>query len=339
MKKGISVLLLACITLMGVYAGGNKQAANVAEEDYVVKIGVGITAGLCAAPFFIAREKGYYEAEGLKYEEIKIDTGQGPQLLTTGQIDAMYNLLATLVQPIANGLDIKIPLGIHTGCIKVLAAPGSSIKTVADLKGKRIGTSGMAASGTVITQRYLAELGIGVAADNLEVEWLIYPSTELPLALERGQVDAIAVGDPTAQIIENEGKGVAILNSATDDYLKDEYCCVVAASNSFIARYPKTAAKFVRAIQSAAAWVQENPDETARLMDEKKFVAGDPKVNAQILKTYSYRASVSEAEVAIARNARDLQRIKLVSDDINVDALVKNTFVALPGVPDNLYKK
>jgi NitT/TauT family transport system substrate-binding protein len=196
----------------------------------------------------------------------------------------------------------------------------------------------MAASGTVIAQRYLAELGIGVSADNLEVEWLIYPSTELPLALERGQVDAIALGDPTAYIVESEGKGVAIINSATDDYLKDEFCCAIAASTSLVARHPEAAAKFTRAIQKAARFVQENPDETARLMDEKKFVAGDPRTNAAILKTYSYRASVSEAEVAIARNARDLQRIKLVSDDVNVDALVRNTFVALPGVPDSLYK-
>jgi NitT/TauT family transport system substrate-binding protein len=344
MKKRIAVLLLVSLLIVGILGSCKKKeqvtqtAVQNVEEDYTIKIGVGVTAGLCSAPFFIAKEKGYYEEEGLKWEEIKIDTGQGPQLLTTGQIDVTNNLLATLIQPIANGLDIKIPLGLHTGCVKVLAAPNSGIKKPADLKGKKIGTSGMAASGTVITQRYLAELGIGVSADNLEVEWLIYPSTELPLALERGQVDAIALGDPTAQIVENEGKGVAIINSATDPYLKDEFCCVIAASSSLVAKYPQTAAKFTRAIQKAARYVQENPDETARLMDEKKYVAGDPKVNAQILKTYSYRASVSEAEVAIARNAKDLQRIKLVSNDVNVDALVRNTYVALPGVPDSLYK-
>jgi NitT/TauT family transport system substrate-binding protein len=338
MRKRIFVFLLSWVSLVSVQAGGTKDASSGSEADYVVKIGVGITAGLCSAPFFIAKEKGYYEEEGLKYEEIKIDTGQGPQLLTTGQIDVTNNLLATLIQPIANGLDIKIPLGLHTGCIKVLVRPDSGITTPADLKGKKIGTSGMAASGTVITQRYLAELGIGVTADHLEVEWVIYQSADLPLALERGQVDAIALGDPTAQIVENEGKGIAIINSATDAYLKDEFCCVIAASAGFIQNHSETAAKFTRAIQKAARYVQENPDETARLMDEKKYVAGDPRVNAQIIKTYSYRASVSEAQVAISRNAKDLQRINLVDKSINVDALTKNTFIALPGVPDSLYK-
>ncbi|MDR1029342.1 MAG: ABC transporter substrate-binding protein [Treponema sp.] len=336
MKKRIVVFFLACITLWSVQAKG-AQAPSVKEADYVLKIGVGITAGLCSAPFFIAKEKGYYEEEGLLYEEIKHDSGQAPQLLTTGQIDVTNNLLATLIQPLANGLDVKIPLGLHTGCIKVLVQPDSDIKTPADLKGKRIGTSSMNASGTVITQRYLAELGIGVSADNLEVEWLIYPATELPLALERDQVDAIAINDPTAWIIENEGKARVIINSATDDYLKDEFCCVIVASTQLFEKYPETLAKFTRAIQKAAWYVQENQEETARLMDEKKYVAGDPQVNAEILKTYSYRASVGEAETAISRNTRDLQRIKLVDSSVNVDTLTKNTFVALPGVPDSLY--
>ncbi|MDR0722473.1 MAG: ABC transporter substrate-binding protein [Treponema sp.] len=337
MKKRIFVFFLTCITLWGVQAKG-AQEPSVKEADYAIKVGISITAGLCSAPFFIAREKGYYEEEGLTYEEIKIDSGQASQLLTTGQIDVTNNLLATLIQPLANGLDVKIPLGLHTGCIKVLVRPDSDIKTPGDLKGKRIGTSSMNASGTVITQRYLAELGIGVSTDNLEVEWLIYPTTELPLALERDQVDAIAINDPTAWIIENEGKGRVIINSATDEYLKDEFCCVIVASNRVFENHPETLAKFTRAIQKAAWYVQENQEETARLMEEKKYVAGDPQVNAQILKTYNYRAAVKEAESAISRNARDLQRIKLVDASVDVEALTKNTFVALPGVPESPYK-
>jgi hypothetical protein len=58
--------------------------------------------------------------------------------------------------------------------------------------------------------------------------------------------------------------------------------------------------------------------------------------NAQVLKTYNYKASVSQAKVAIERNARELQQIGIVAPDVDVDALVKNTFFAVPGVPDSL---
>ncbi|MDR0668893.1 MAG: ABC transporter substrate-binding protein [Treponema sp.] len=336
MKKIVVAVLLAVLTVP-VYARGRTEAP-VSEDDYVVKIGQGVTVGLCSAPFFIAIEKGYYAEEGLKWELIQVDTGQTNLMLTTGQIDVTNNLLATLIQPLANGLDVRIPLGLHTGCQKVLVLPDSPIKTPADLRGKRIGTTGMASSGTVITQRYLAELGIGVSADNLEVEWVIYQSADLPLALERGQVDAIALGDPTAYIIESEGKGRVIINQATDDYLKDEYCCVIVAGSDFIRNYPLTSAKFVRAIQKAAAYVQNNPEETARLMAERRYVAGEPEVNAAILRTYDYRSSVSGARIAIGRNTRDLQRIKLVGEDVDPEALTRSIFVALEGVPDSLFE-
>jgi NitT/TauT family transport system substrate-binding protein len=337
MKKASAVLLLILAVLFTFQSCEKKQQAAT-EEDYTIKIGYGINAGLCSAPFFIAQEKGYYEEENLKYEIVKIDSGEANQLLTTGHVDVVNNLLATLIQPISNGLDVKVPLGIHTGCVKVLVRPDSPIRTPADLKGRKIGVASMNDSGTVITQRYLAELGIGVTAGNLEVEWLVYPYTEIPLALERGQVDAIALHDPTAYIVESEGKARAIINSATDDYLKNEFCCVLVASSAVAAKYPRTLAGFTRAIQKAAKFVQENPDETARLMAEKKYLAGDPEVNAAILKTYDYRASVSEARTAIVRNTRDLQRIQLVDDSVDAEILTNATFLALEGVPDSLFK-
>jgi NitT/TauT family transport system substrate-binding protein len=340
MKKTVLLGVLACAALLNAYARAQPQKsfAGAEDENYVVKIGRGVSVGLCGSPFIIAEALKYYEEEGLKWESITMETGTSNLLLTNGTVDVTNNLLATLIQPIANGLEVKIPLGIHTGCQKVLVRADSGIRTPADLKGKKIGTSGMATSSTVITQRYLAELGIGVTAENLEVEWVIYQQADLPLALERGQVDAIALGDPTAYITEQETGARVIINQATDDYLKDEFCCVVVASTSFIKDHPRAAAKFVRAIQRAAAFVQENPDETARILAEGNYVAGDPAVNAAILKTYNFKASVSEARVAIARNTRDLQKIKLVDGDIDGERLTGQVFVALEGVPDSLYK-
>ncbi|MDR0640834.1 MAG: ABC transporter substrate-binding protein [Treponema sp.] len=340
MKKTILLGILVSAALLNAYARAQpqKSSSTVEDENYVVKIGRGVSVGLCASPFVIAEALKYYEEEGLKWESITMETGTSNLLLTNGTVDVTNNLLATLIQPIANGLEVKIPLGIHTGCQKVLVRADSDIRTPADLRGKKIGTSGMATSSTVITQRYLAELGIGVTVENLEVEWVIYQSADLPLALERGQVDAIALGDPTAYITEQETGARVIINQATDDYLKDEFCCVVVASTGFIKDHPQAAAKFVRAIQRAAAFVQENPEETARILQEGNYVAGDPAVNAAILKTYNFKASVSEAQTAIARNTRDLQRINLVDKDIDGDRLTRQVFVALDGVPDSLYK-
>ncbi|GHU47289.1 ABC transporter substrate-binding protein [Spirochaetia bacterium] len=334
MKKTVLVCLLGLVALMSAMAAGKKEA--VSDDDYAIKVGVPVTGTLCSAPLFIAYEKGFYAEEGLTIEEIKIDWNQRAQLLTLGRIDATQNLAAAMIAPIANGLDVKIPLALHTGCIKALVPPDSPIKTPADLKGKRIGTESMNASATIIVQRYLAELGIGSTTNNLEVEWLIYPNSELALAMERGQIDAMTANDPIASIVEASGKGRAIIDTGKDAYLKDEYCCMLIASSTIAKEHPLALAKFTRAIQRAAYWVQEHPDETARLMGDAQYVAGDPVLNGKILASYNYRAVVSDARTAILRNARDMQRIGLIDADIDVEALTQGTFIALPGVPNKL---
>lgn len=344
MKKHLLVFLIALVALViigaavivAVKGGGKSKIAS--DDDFVLTIGVSVEGGLCTSPLYIAFEQKLFEAEGLNYEIFRMDVGTGMNHLTTGNIDVTNNLLATVIQPIVNGLDIKIPLAIHTGCIKVLTKADSGIKTPKDLKGKKIGVNSLNASSKVIPSRVLAYEGLKPDGYNADVEWLIFPSAELPLALERGFVDAIGVGDPTASIIEAEGKVRVIINSSTDDYLKDEFCCVVTAYSKTVAEHPAAIAKFLRALQKASKFVQENPEETARIITEQKYIAGDVAVNARVLKTFNYRASVSQALTAIERNARDLQKIGLVDASVDVDALVKNTFIAIPGVPDSLYK-
>jgi NitT/TauT family transport system substrate-binding protein len=308
------------------------------QSGYTLKIAYGISGGLCGAPFYIAEEKGFFREEGLRYEAVKVDTLQVPQLLTSGQIDIAYNMLMSLIQPVANGLDVKVPLALHTGCLKVLVSAQSSIRKPEDLKGKKIGVPSMAGPPTIVTQRYLAKRGIGARPPNLQVEWVIYPLSELGMALEKGLVDAIALNDPGAQIIQNTGKARAIIDTAVDPEMKDEFCCVLIASSKVAKEHPEELAKASRAIQKAAKFVEDNPEEAARIIAEKKYVAGDPVVNAALLRTYRYRSSVSGARTAIQRVTEDLRNLGLIPNNTNVARFTGNLFLQLSGVPDSLYK-
>ncbi|MDR2343617.1 MAG: ABC transporter substrate-binding protein [Spirochaetaceae bacterium] len=335
MKRITMLILSVFLALNAVFATGGRDRGS---GEYTFKVGYALSSTLCAAPFYIAIANDYFGEEGLKWERISIGDGETMNLLTTGQVDAANNLLATMIQPLANGLDVQIPLALHTGCIKVLVPPGSAIKKPADLKGKTIGTASPNSSPTIIAKRYLANAGLRVEGDNPDVEFIYQSAAELPLLLERGIVDAIGLNDPNAQIVENEGRGVPIINTATDDYLKNEFCCVVVVRTETVKKRPDETAKFLRAIQKAARFVQENPDESARILADNNYVPGDPVINSQVLRTYDYRASVSQALPAIQRNAGDLQKLGLVASDVDVDALAKNTFVQVEGVPDSLYR-
>jgi NitT/TauT family transport system substrate-binding protein len=332
MKRVLGVLALAAV-LFAVLACKKKEAAS--EDDYVFKIG--FTMSLCNAPVHIAAEKGYYDEEGLKWETIRVGDGEAMNLLTNGSADGLMTLMIGLVHPLANGLPVQIPLAMHTGCIKTLVRGDSTIRTVADLKGKKIGGASPSASALLFTKRYLAGKGFKVDGENADVEYIYQSAGELPLLLEQGGVDAIALTDPSAQIAQDTRGFRAIIDNGVDENYKDEFCCVIPVRTETIKTYPLATAKFLRALQKAAKFVQEHPDEAARLLADTKRAAGDPLVNERILKTFNYRASVSQALPALERNVKDMRNIGILKDDVDVDKLIKDVYVVVPGVPDSLF--
>jgi NitT/TauT family transport system substrate-binding protein len=333
MKRIFSVLVLVAV-LVAVSACKKKDAAK-SEEDYVFKIG--FTMSLCNAPVHIAVEKGYYEEEGLKWETIQVGDGEAMNLLTNGSVDGLNTLMIGLIQPLANGLPVQIPLAMHTGCIKVLVPGDSPIQTAADLKGKTIGGASPGASALLFAKRYLTGKGFKVDGENADVDYIYQSAGELPLLLEQGGVDAIALTDPAAQIAQDVRGFRTVIDNGTDEGYKDEFCCAVPVRTETIKAHPEATAKFLRALQKAARFVQENPDEAAKILANTKRVAGDPLVNARILKTFSYRASVSQALPALERNAKDMQALGILKADVDVEKLIKDVYIEVPGVPDSLF--
>jgi NitT/TauT family transport system substrate-binding protein len=340
MKRVLSVLVVMAV-LLAVLGCRKKETAqgaaqNAGQEDsYVFKIGLPLS-GLCDAPERIALENGYFEEEGLKYEVIQVGD-DAMNLLTNGSVDGLATLMIGLIQPLANGLPVQIPLAVHTGCIKTLVPGDSPIQTAADLKGKTIGGSSPAATTVLFAKRYLAGIGFKVDGENADVEFMYQSAAELPLLLEQGIVDAIGLTDPAAQIAQDTRGFRAVIDNAASEGYKDEFCCVVAVRTDTVKNHPAVTAKYLRAVQKGAKFVHEYPDETAQILFETKRAAGDPLVNARLLKAFNYRASVSQALPALEHNAKAMQDIGILRADVDVDRLVKDVFVAVPGVPDSLF--
>ncbi len=326
--KKLASLCLSAVLVLGVLSGCTKEAdvnqgsnagtasdtGNAGNEDYTLKIAY--NNSLCEAPIQMGVEKGFFEAEGLKFEMVKVDAAHMPEAIGSGQIDAGFGLLGKYLQPIDNGLDIKITAGIHTGCIKVLVPQNSPIKTVSDLKGKKIGTTGLgAAAPTIITRRSLYHAGLNAAPDNCDAEFVVYSGSDLAQALANGAVDAIANGDPQASLSEKEYNLRPIIDTATDDEYKNEYCCISFVTGDIAKNHPEIADKFTRAIMKASQWVEENKEETAKIQIEKEWVAGDASFNASVLSNYSYKPSVNGGYEALQITVPDLQAIGLINAD------------------------
>ena len=343
-KNGIlfrvaSGLLAAALTVSLTACGGsssNSDASAAADsaDSGATHLRLIYSPSLCAAPMYIAIENGYFEDEGLDIEQVTVDAAHVSEAIGADQVDVGMGLIGKLLQPLENGLPIKFTTGIHTGCTKLLVPGDSDIKSIADLKGKKIGVPGLADAATVVSKRSLSAAGIGVTDQNMEVEFSVYSRNDLAQALQNGAVDAIALGDPAASIAEEQYGLTALIDTATDPEYKDEYCCAAFVTSKLAEENPKAAAAFTRAVQKASQWVQENPDETAKIITEKEYVSGDADFCAQILKTYNYKPSVQGGYDALKQNAEELTQIGVLKEGTDATKFADNAYIFFDDVPD-----
>jgi NitT/TauT family transport system substrate-binding protein len=296
---------------------------------------VGYIGLTCEAPIFTAYEKGFFKDEGLDVEFVKCEWANYKDALALGRYDVTHHLVMYFLKPVEQGLDVKFTGGIHRGCLRVQAGAKGDIKTIADLRGKRIGVPGMGTPPFIFANRVLGANGIDAAKD---ITWRVFPAGELGLAIEKGEVDAVADSEPIGSLLLAEGKVRNIADQAKDAPYKDEYCCAVIVNGKFLAKDPKAAAAATRALLKGAKWVEANPLAAAKLSVEKKYIASTPELNGAAISNLRYVPSVSGAENAVKSAAAEMRIAKMLSPNTDPVDLAKRAFVHLDGVSDEWLK-
>jgi sulfonate transport system substrate-binding protein len=138
----------------------------------------------------------------------------------------------------------------------LVVAKDSPIKTVADLKGKKIA----ATRGTdpfFFLLRSLKEAGL--SQNDVEIVNLQHP--EGRLALERGQVDAWAGLDPHMAASE-------LKNGSTLLYRNIDFNTfgTLNVREEFLKQYPQYVARVLAQYERAREWILANPDEAAQIL-------------------------------------------------------------------------
>lgn len=324
-------LMIGCGSSNESSSEASKEAAATEEEAYEVQIPY--YSSLCSAPFHIAIEKGYFDEVGLTYNAFPEDNSD-MDLVVSGKADVAYDLLPTIIQRIANGLDIKVVMGAHVGCINIVAHKDSGITSIADLKGKTIGVPGSLGSDpAVMLQRALTAAGISISPDNMEVDMVVYDNANLQGALEDGSIDAFVSWDPYASIVAKETDNPIIWSQATDEQTKEELCCLVMLSPTFAEEHPEEALKFCQAIAKACDFIAENPEEAAQIQIDKGYVANDDvELNASLLASYNFKATIAACKASYIACAQDLINLGIVETEATAEELVENAFITLDGL-------
>ncbi len=330
----LTAAALALTVLTGCGSPASSDADSAAEDDSPYHLRINYSSSLCLAPIQVAKELGYFEEEGVDAEFVRVEAAHVQEALAAGQIDAGMGLIGKFLPQVENGLPIRFTAGIHSGCIKIMAPKGVGIDSIADLKGKRIGVSGLAGAEVIITKRVLADEGISFDEKNPEVEFVVFAMSDLAQALENGSVDVIVAIDPTAAQVAEQYDLNILLDTASSNKFKDEYCCDTFVSASLAEQHPEVAAAYTRAVLRASAYVEAHPEETAQLQIDKKYVAGDAAFNAAILSSYNYTPSVQGGYDAILDSVTQLSEIGVLKTVTDAKAFTDDLYLFLDGVPD-----
>jgi NitT/TauT family transport system substrate-binding protein len=318
---GITVAIL-------VLSACNKNPATDANSN---KVRVGFIGLTCEAPIYVAYEKGFFKEEGLDVELVKCNWSNYKDTLALGGYDITHHLTMYFLKPIEQGLDVRFLAGIHHGCLRVQAGINTNIKKIEDLKGKRIGVPGMGTPPFVFANRVFGVHGIDAGKD---ITWKVFPAGELGLALDKGEVDAVANAEPIGSLLIAEGKVRNIADQMMDEPYNKEYCCEVIANGKWVDANPKRAAAATRALLKGAKWVETNPKTAAALAVEKKYLASTPELNTVALSRLRYIPAVKIAEESLHTAAREMKTAKMLSPDTDTEALVKRAFMRLDGITD-----
>jgi NitT/TauT family transport system substrate-binding protein len=241
------------------------------------------TASICLAPQYVAEEllrlEGFTEVE---YPEIP---HSGDDELTTGHADLTMEYVPALVWKLDAGARIVALSGIHTGCYAIVA--NQRIKTISDLKGKRIAVSAHGSGEHVFLSSMLAYVGID---PKTEIEWMLTQSVANNMAIFiAGKADALMAFPPQPQKLKEMGLGHVIVDGTHDRPWSQYICCVVAGNKEFVARNPVATKRALRAILKAADLCALDPERAARMVVAKGF---EPRyeIALEVVKGVPYKA-------------------------------------------------
>jgi len=257
----------------------------------------GKDGALCGAPIYIAYENGYFAEEGFDVTLISADFETRKIGLNNGSIP-IVNGDFQFFPSIENGINVKVVDGLHEGCIKFAVKPDSDIKTVDDLKGKKIGVDEIGGTPHQVASLWLENAGISADPAKGEVTFLPFSDGNLEFeALEKGEIDVAALWDPLGSIHEKAGDVRILFDLGKDPYFADHFCCFLYASNKVLEEKPDEVAALLRAYRKAQEWIYENPEKTVDIIVNKNYAAiEDKELATELIKSYGYPSAAEHGD-------------------------------------------
>ncbi len=256
------------------------------------------------APLVIAREQGFVRAAGLAVELVApADPSAPPRLVAAKQADIAISYQPDHQLAVKEGLPlVRFGTLVETPLNTVMALADGPVKTLADLKGRKVGYSVEGFEDAI-----LAEM-LKTAGLTLKDVELVNVNFALSTALMSGQVDAVVGGYRTFEATELELAGKPARVFFPEENGVPAYDELIYLTHKDRAGDPLLR-RFLDAVERSTLWLTNHPDEAWAI-----FKATDPKLDDALNKRAFYdtlsRFAHRPSAIDAARSTRFAEFLK-----------------------------
>jgi allophanate hydrolase len=295
----------------GVVAASILGAPSIVRAQSGPKIRIGywpIAAGL---PFYAAIEKGFFRDAGLEVEPLKFAAAQQVmEAMLAGRSDGSSNgtgsanlAIGEIASPGLFKIFATNPSNVKYVLDEFLVPKDSTVKTVADLKGKRVGC-GPGIQNATLAKTMLERGGAGAMS-----------VIELPIgqhvgAIAAGQIDAVYTLEPTGTVGRMNGvtrllEAGVVARYILGDPMAPWHGGAASLTAEFIKKYPAEAKKFIAAYARGIEYVRTRPDEARQYL--KGYTAIEGALTAEVpLASYMLYNEFKATDIAYFQKFYDL---------------------------------
>ncbi|MEO8652883.1 MAG: ABC transporter substrate-binding protein [Ramlibacter sp.] len=285
----------AALTVASIAAPALRAQSKL--EKSKISIAVGGKAAFYYLPLTISEQLGYFKAEGLDVEISDFAGGaKALQALVGGSADVVSGAYEHTINMqsknqfirafVLMGRAPQIAMGVSTKAMP-------NYKSLADLRGKKIGVSAPGSSTNMVANLVLSRAGIKAS----EVSYVgVGTAAGALAALRSGQIDAMSNTDPVMTMLEQKGEVKIISDTRTLKGTTDVFGGPMPAAcfythSEFVQKNPNTCQALANAIVHGLKWLQTaGPSDIIKTVPEG-YLLGDRAL---------YLASFNKVREAIA---------------------------------------
>lgn len=258
----IFILLLGVpITLVG--CSDSTQKKSTTANNPQNKVEVRIVSSKIGPLSVLRKQDAFKNAFAASGYSVKwLEFGGGPQqyeALNTGNLDITFAGESPSIFAQAAGMPIVYIATTNPNpkSVAFLIPQNSPIKSIADLKGKKVALQKASAVQYTLVKG-LAQAGLKLS----DIQPVYLPPADANVAFSQQQVDAWVIWEPFITWTEEKGTGRILRDGEGLKDIGNFY----TTSRKFAQEHPEFIKLFLAEVQKAEAWSRDNPREFASLM-------------------------------------------------------------------------